>query len=226
MKKEDCFYVYTHRRLDNLSVFYVGMSQTLNYQRAYFKFRENLEWHSIIKQTNYIVEIIYENLSEAVAEELEEFLIETYGREDLKLGTLVNKTNGGKGINGFIFTDKSKKVMSEKAKGNKKNFGTLYSDEVKTKISKIKKEYYKNTISHREGVPHSQETKEKISNANKGKPAKNKRAVKLLNKENEVLGRWESLVEASSFFNISVGTIANNLSGLSKCTKQGIWKYE
>lgn len=37
--------------------------------------------------------------------------------------------------------------------------------------------------------------------------------------------KFNSITEASKHFNCSIGSIANNLIGISKKTKFGIWEY-
>jgi len=51
--------------------------------------------------------------SEEHAFHLEKMLIATIGRLDLGLGTLFNKTDGGDGPSGIIFSPESRKMMSE-----------------------------------------------------------------------------------------------------------------
>lgn len=86
-------------------------------------------------------------------------------------------------------------------------------------------------------IKHTDSTKIKIGLSNKGNkmsevqrlnlsinrkgiPAKNKKLV-ILNKEKI----FESITQASIETGISVTSIANNLAGLSKKTKIGIWEY-
>lgn len=52
----------------------------------------------------------------------------------------------------------------------------------------------------------------------------NKVFIELYDTNNTLLHFFESITEGAKYFNISVGTISNNLKGLSKITKQGIWK--
>jgi len=86
-------YVYRHRRLDDNSIFYIGIGSRKD--RAYTKNSRNNYWKNITNKTEYEVEIIADNLSNESAKELEIFLIKLYGRRDLGLGNLVNMTDGG-----------------------------------------------------------------------------------------------------------------------------------
>ena len=112
--------------------------------------------------------------------------------------------------------------------------GKILSVETKTKISEYQK--------IREREPWGEDTKKIMRKAalknksylnlkksyghNKGKPAHNKRPVELYNKNDELIKAFDSIQTAAEYFNISLGTISNNLKGLSKTTKQGIWKYK
>jgi hypothetical protein len=88
--------VYRHRRLDNNKIFYIGISN--GYDRPYQSGnKRNDIWNSIIKKTDYIVEIICENLSYEDSLELEILLIKEYGRISEKTGSLANLTDGGEG---------------------------------------------------------------------------------------------------------------------------------
>ena len=109
--------VYRHRRLDNYEVFYVGIASTL--YRPYNKTSRNKFWKNIVSKTNYNVEIIATVEDWKTACELEEFLIQEYGRRDLKTGTLVNMTDGGDGLNNYKFDRNTVQRIREKNLGRK-----------------------------------------------------------------------------------------------------------
>jgi hypothetical protein len=146
--EQNISYVYRHRRLDNNQIFYIGIGRAKNYGRAYVKTKRSNFWNNIINKTKYQIEIIADNLSWCDACELETFLIQEYGRKDLKTGILVNMTDGGDGgfnaiisietiqkrrlkIIGQKRTEECKKRLSELATGRK------HSEETKIKISQI-----------------------------------------------------------------------------------------
>lgn len=85
--------VYSHIRLDNNTVFYIGMCN--DKRRAYSKKSRNNYWHNIVKKAGYSVEILHENIEIEIAREIEIKLIKEYGRKDLNEGNLVNLTDGG-----------------------------------------------------------------------------------------------------------------------------------
>lgn len=178
MKKEA--YVYTHTRLDNNEIFYVGIGVTKSYKRAYETNKSrNIFWKNIANKTKFKVKIVADNLDWSDACELETLLISEFGRKDLGLGSLVNLTDGGDGNVGMC--------QEQKDKISKSLRGKIQSDETKRKRSDTLKEVWKNqelrdlkrkqttelnrlgTIgtkgktSLKKGVPLSKEQKDKLS---------------------------------------------------------------
>lgn len=145
-------YVYRHIRLDNNIVFYIGIGNDNRYNRANEKKNRGFHWKNIVKKTDYEVEILFEHEDYNFIKEKEVEFISLYGRNDLGLGTLCNKTNGGDGCLGLIHTDEAKLKMSIPNKGK------IISEEQKKKVSEFHK-----------GKVLSEETKTKISLAHKGK---------------------------------------------------------
>ena len=123
--------VYRHRRLDTNEVFYVGIGKTE--KRAYNKNKRSKFWKKITNKTDYSVEIIAEVDTWEDACELEQFLIQEYGRKNLGTGPLVNMTDGGDGSVGLKHSEEAKQKISE---GNK---GLKHSEEAKLKMSIAKK---------------------------------------------------------------------------------------
>lgn len=109
-------YVYRHIRLDQNVPFYIGIGTGKYYKRASSKSRRSNYWKAVVNKAGYKVEIMVDNLSyeEAKVKEIE--FISLYGRHDLNNGTLANLTDGGDGNVGYIYSEKSKKQMSESAK--------------------------------------------------------------------------------------------------------------
>jgi len=103
-------YVYRHVRLDKNEVFYIGVgtkfppynTEAKEYSRAYSKRNRNKIWKSIVKKTDYSIEILFESTQYPKVLKKEIELIKKYGRRDLKSGTLSNLTNGGEGSLGRI----------------------------------------------------------------------------------------------------------------------------
>lgn len=91
------YYLYQHIRNDNGDVFYVGIGKG---RRAKEKTKRSKYWKSIVKKTEYSIEIVrhFETRDEAC--EWEKLFISIYGRKDNGTGILANLTDGGDGSSG------------------------------------------------------------------------------------------------------------------------------
>jgi hypothetical protein len=107
------------------------------------------------------VKVWHQNLDKMSAYEHEKFWIEVYGRSDLGKGTLINKTNGGGGLSGFLYTNEALTKMKHP-----------HSPESKAKISAATK--------GKKRKPFSPETRAKMSAAMKGKPKSPEAVAKLV----------------------------------------------
>jgi Mor family transcriptional regulator len=164
------FYLYFHYRLDTDEVFYIGKGKG---RRAYNKEARNLYWKRIVDKVGYKVEIVQDNISEWEALMLEMDMISLYK----KMGyNLANFTWGGqRGPTGHKMSAITRKKKSEAVKGEKHpQYGKPRSRETKEKLSKIAKEQFKDpTVRKKQAeyaklsgghrVPHSEETKLKLS---------------------------------------------------------------
>jgi len=124
------YYIYLHKRIDNDEIFYVGrgkiysneasikyIKSKIPYRRAYAKDNRNKKWHEVIKETKYIVIILFDNLEFKEACNLETELINFHGRKDLNLGTLTNRTDGGEEDLNRVYKPK-KKIRAYDNNGN------------------------------------------------------------------------------------------------------------
>ena len=107
---KNIFYVYLHRKKDNDKIFYVGKGKNNRYRSISGR---NLHWKNTVLKHGKYSTIIQSELNEEDALELEEFIIETIG-----LDNLCNKNyfNGGK--SGYNHSLESKQKMSDSKKGN------------------------------------------------------------------------------------------------------------
>ena len=144
--------VYSHTRLDNNTIFYIGIGN--EYKRAYCKYKRNNYWNNIVSKSDYKVDILFENLTWEDACKKEVELISLYGRKDMNKGLLVNMTDGGEGVKGHSEESIKKIVKAHK--------GRIQSEEEKLKRINSRKEY-----------KHSEETKDKIRLGNLGKTFSN-----------------------------------------------------
>lgn len=146
--------VYQHRRNDTNEVFYIGIGNSKN--RAYELDGRNRHWRGIVKKVGYQVDILIEGISWLDACEIEKGLIKDIGRSDLKLGTLVNLTDGGEGLSNYTFSKAAISSISQKLKNRK------LSEETKLKISQSTKGTPKPKNSLVGKKKHSEETKQKL----------------------------------------------------------------
>ena len=200
--------VYRHRRLDTNEVFYVGIG-TSKY-RATDKTRRSKFWKRVVSKTDYSVEIIAEVDTWEDACELEQFLIQEYGRRDLGLGPLVNMTDGGEGRINAVVSDETRKKISEAKKGHK------HSEETKAKMSEANKNPTEETrlkmsLAKKGHIPWNKGTKGIMTFPNR---IKTSRGYKVLNTEtNEI---YPSILSASKAININCETLRQQLLGKYK----------
>ena len=128
-------YVYQHIRLDTNEVFYVGIGKKPKHGRAYTRSDRNPFWEKVVAKTSFKVEILFDNLTWEQACEKEKELIALYGRRDLGTGTLVNLTDGGDTIEGYVHKESTKAKMREKMKGNTNGANHKMTEENKRKLS-------------------------------------------------------------------------------------------
>lgn len=156
--------IYFHINKTTKEIFYVGIG---NEKRPHRIHGRSEWWNRIVNKYGYEIQIVKDNLTWEQAQVLEIFWIKTIGRKDLNEGSLVNMTNGGDGAcsnlpkipwnKGKTLSKEHKEKLSNatsnlsdetRAKLSKAQKGRKYSDEAKIKMSKSKKEYYKNKKSN------------------------------------------------------------------------------
>lgn len=127
--------VYRHRRLDTNKIFYVGVGA--NEKRAFSKINRSVFWKSIVSKTDYSVEIIQRNLTQDESFELEMFLINLYGRVNIKTGILCNLTDGGEGRKNIVVSLETRKKLSSAALKENKEKLILGSKKDATRQQKV-----------------------------------------------------------------------------------------
>lgn len=170
--------VYQHRRTDTNEIFYIGIGKKES--RPYSKHNRGKFWKDFTKNHSYTVEILYENISWEEACEIEKRLIKEIGRRDLGLGPLINMTDGGDGAPN-LSEHSRKKMATQKGKTTWIKGLNKDSDIRVKKISdklkgKIRSKQHCENISKSKtgksnghlGINHSEETKNKIKNAQLG----------------------------------------------------------
>ncbi len=173
------YYVYIYWRLDTNDIFYVGMGHKDRWKELN---KRNKHFKNIINKHPIICEIVKNNLTQLEALILEQEVIEKlvfeYGysidilnnRSKEKGCHLVNMTWGGEGCIGYKHSDETKKKMSENhwdCSGENNYFyginvwENITEEERNKRIEKIRTSHI--------GIKHSEKTKKKISEINKGK---------------------------------------------------------
>jgi hypothetical protein len=153
------YYVYEHWRPDRDEPFYVGKGRGY---RANLMARRNPHHTAIQKKLHNLgmaveVRIIASNLTEEEAFRIEVERIKMWQTAGIDLA---NKTLGGEGVPGLIFSSEHRKKLGNTWRGKKR---PPMSEEQKKKISIARK-----GIKSRLGAKLSEETKLKISLSNKG----------------------------------------------------------
>ena len=177
------FYTYAYLREDR-TPYYIGKGQG---KRAYYKYRKGLKPP---KDKSRII-FLKQNLTEEEAFKHEIYMIAVFGRKDLGTGILHNRTNGGDGASGAIFSECHKKRISEARKGKK------LSDETKEKIrecnkgKKLSDETKKKIGEFHKGKKVSEETKIKMSESQKGRTLTEDHKMKISGEKNGSSKYWK-----------------------------------
>ena len=152
MIEEKRYYVYAYKRLDKNSYFYIGKGTGKRYCEHYTG--RNQHFKNIINSVDYVVEFLYDNLSEYEAHKLEietindlvfneGYSIEIKGYNQISDKYLVNQTWGGEGVSGYTHSDEERKKCSLNGERNgmygkrgelSPHYGKCYSEVHKEKI--------------------------------------------------------------------------------------------
>lgn len=108
------FYVYVHRKASDNKPFYVGKGQK---ERAWWKHNRNPHWNNVVNKHGLIIDVIFDNLTEDEAFQIE---IDTILEFEYFGYKLVNMTKGGDGPAGRTFSEETREKMSLAQKTSEK----------------------------------------------------------------------------------------------------------
>jgi hypothetical protein len=111
--RAEMYYTYAYLREDK-TPYYIGKGSG---KRVYSKIR------SVSIPPKDRILILKKDLTEDEAFQHEKYMIAVFGRKDLGTGILRNKTDGGEGVSGHIYTEEQKRKISQNKLG--KNFGMV-----------------------------------------------------------------------------------------------------
>lgn len=200
--------------------FYVGKGTGDRINRHKYKSKEKRRQHMLSKINKIMLESnkepikikIKDDLLNDEAYKLEELIVDKIGRLNDKTGPLINKTKGGYGSNGYIYTEKIKNKMSISIKNYWKNNehpfkGIKRPKEVGDKISKS-----------RMGLIYDKSSYEKSSKTRGIKP------ILQYDLQGNFIKEFEFLVDVKNNLNISVKNINDCISGKRNVVSGFVWR--
>lgn len=139
-------YVYSFVDPRNNEVFYIGQGKGHRARQGPIGRPEVLRERmlDIVKQTNqaHTIEYIKKGLTKQEAVDLEIQMIAQYGRKDLGLGPLLNKTNGGVGTKGFIMPEQQREDIRIRRTGTKQTEATKAKMSASQPREHLREKYY------------------------------------------------------------------------------------
>ncbi len=236
------FYVYTHTAIETNTVFYVGMGTNNKYKyyyRSKNKSKRSDEWKEFVKNINYNykIDILIESDNCEFIREKEREFIKLYGRIDIGTGSLVNKDNGrgkkrilsDKAHNNMVTKQRCKKVAVYNINGDKfKVFdrASKAAEELNVSYGSIR-HCLKGRIKQSQGLRFIFEkfSKDKIEPLTDYMIGRVFNSIKSTNLIDGTIIYYNSITEASNLTKIPIGTIANNLTGVTSKNRHNL-KFE
>lgn len=187
--KNKSWYVYRHIRIDKNEPFYIGIGSQPKFARAYNTHRRNPIWRSIVKKTQYDVEILLDGLSYDVVLEKEKEFIKLYGRIDNKTGTLANMTAGGDGTYAIVRNEETRRRMSQSRLGKKASPETKMKMSISQKGKTLSSESRMKLSKSRTGMKFTETHRRNIS-----KGSAISKSIRVYDaKTNEIVGEYYSI---------------------------------
>ncbi len=212
-------YVYRHIRLDKDEPFYIGVGNDTGgwYKRAKDKRSRNSHWRNVTAKSEYIIEILVDNISWEEARLKEKEFIKLYGRSDKNEGSLVNKTDGGDGSIGFLVSKESREKKSKALLGIKK---PQCSHVAWNKGLKLDAEYREKLSKSHKGTPITFTEKRIAEDIRKGKP------ILMFDLNNNFIKEFHSAGLACKEMNLDISSVSRVANGILKQTKGFRFKYK
>ena len=151
------FYVYLHLRESDGNPFYVGKGRSY---RAYKFSGRSQYWNRVKEKHGCLVKILFNNLTEDLAFELEKEIISTLRKDGY---SLCNLTDGGEGSFGYIVSEETRHKISKIHKGRKKKPESIAKQAESRKGCKPSPETLIKMREVQLGKKHSEDTKLKMS---------------------------------------------------------------
>jgi NUMOD3 motif len=212
---DSTFYIYFHRRPDTGEVFYVGRGKRSPRgsptRRAHVTRGRSKQWQSIVDRNSgmYAVEIVEWHETFEQARDREAFHIKAIGRKRYG-GPLINLSDGGDGIDGYVHTPETCAKLVSAWKRNPDRIKVLQSDAARAAC----REALALRGGPMAGKKHSAETRAKYSNDRAG--SKNHQARRVVNK---ITGdEFGCVGDAARSVGLSQYTLYNYLLGNRKNT--------
>jgi len=243
--------VYAHYRKTDNEIFYIGIGKTE--KRAYSKFGRNKYWHNVVNKHDYVIEILCTDLTWEQACDAEIFLIKFYGRRDFKNGPLINMTDGGEGMLGYIPTKESIEKRVANTDYSKVHTKESHLKRVKNtdfrkpeRISKCKENYERSKDKLISPESKAKAIKNRVKNTNYTHPDrlrrireskdfdeitekikfKTKKNVFQYNLKGEFIKEWPSIIEASQSLFITPQSISRCCNGRRPTAHGSIWRLK
>ena len=166
-------YIYYDPRKTPAEPIYVGKGHGDRYKHHITKGAKNKHLANKLKKIDQakldpVIEFASTNMSPEDASSLEIELIAKFGRANKKEGTLCNFTDGGEGTPGYKHSEKTKQLFSEQRKGKKQTPAQYdancnrdpISDETREKMSKANKGHSRHTPEQIEIIKAYNQTRE------------------------------------------------------------------
>jgi len=176
--EEGKFLIYVYLDRAEREPFYVGKTRVQKRVWDQCPSRRTKVFIDRFNELEEVSVVVLSPFTEEQAEQMERYLIKKIGRKDLGTGPLVNLTDGGNGLNGYVCPPSKRRQIGDFHRGK------VVSAETRMKMSLA----HKGKTTWNKGKKHSPETIEKMRKASTGKKASVETRKKMTQSQ---LIRWE-----------------------------------